>query len=145
LIAGWHADVLRAVGCFLDQSDAGTYSIVIDVDEMNVVWNGADPAIRHRAYLQHELDELRAQARALRHGNGAATGPNSELLRTIGQDLDRDGVTLRGIFRNAEGFGVSGLVVPGYFYALYLTQDVIALSVSRQSARGKIPPASPPR
>jgi hypothetical protein len=142
--AGWHADVLRALGCFLDQSAAGIYVIVSDSDGtggLELVWQAADAAIRSRPYPQPDLDELRAQARALRSGHGGGAGPNAELLRTIGQDLDQDGVSLRGIYRNADGFSVSGLLATGDFCALYLTQDVMALSMIRQRTRGTMLPS----
>jgi hypothetical protein len=138
VIRGSQGDVLRAVGDFLDNADAGSYTIAIDFEVMKVTWDASPPRVASRLYRENQLDELKVRARELRkHRNSAAPGSNSELLRTLGQHLDRLGVTVRGIDRGADGFRVSGMRGPTFYTGQYLTKDVVVASVRRQQARGE--------
>lgn len=135
------ADVLRAVGWFLDQEDATSYSIVTEDTIVKVTWETVDAGVGRRAYQEHQLESLRARARAMRRQRHYA-GPsaNSELLRTIGQILERERITTRGIFRDAEGFRISGLADRKFVTKLLKTKDLLPSSVGRQSERGEQDP-----
>src|SRR5689334_21775936 len=91
-----NAEVLRALGRFLDDQGATTFEIVNNIPYLDVTWEmpGAGSQPCRRAYQEPDLYDLRAEARALRQGAGRPVGSLVELLRTIGQELDRDGVEL---------------------------------------------------
>src|SRR5881296_3005892 len=88
--AGEQADVLRALGGFLDQQGATEIEIVNKEAFLAVSWKQRTPGAGQRAYQEHELEALRAQARELRKGTaGNPLGALAEMLRTLGQELDR--------------------------------------------------------
>ena len=134
---GGQADLLRGLGYFLDEQDATTFTIVTDRDVLKVSWLSADAETEHRAYQEHQLEVLRTNAQVHRNPIISPAGSNAELLRTIGQDLDRDQVRLFGIARDAEGFRVSGLAGKTYMTTQYRTSDLVARSIDRQESRGE--------
>jgi hypothetical protein len=93
---GEWADVLRALGRALDEEHASHIEIVSHDVFLSVFWDQDAPGAEQRAYKEHDLSALRAQARELRSGSagGNPGGTLAELLRTLGQDLDRDVVDL---------------------------------------------------
>src|SRR5689334_9413390 len=93
------ADLLRAIGRFLDEQHATTFEIINHVDFLAVSWKTSSPGERQRSYQEHQLQELRSEARKLRKGTRAPVGSLVELLRTIGQELDDADVELSGIVR----------------------------------------------
>src|SRR5438046_134489 len=85
------ADVLRALGRFLDTQGATQIEIVNKEMFLAVSWERRARAGEQRAYQEHELESLREQAREMRKGGlGNPVGSLAELLRTLGQQLDHD-------------------------------------------------------
>src|SRR4051794_20095151 len=91
------ADILRALGRFLDDRDAATFEIMNHQTYVSVNWTQESTGAHQRAYQEHQLQDLRSEARAVREGVEGPVGSLVELLRTIGQELDRERVELSGI------------------------------------------------
>jgi hypothetical protein len=155
---GEQADVLRALGRWLDQQGAGGVQITNYDTFLSVTWDqqapgaappgaappgaappdcgGAQAGVPHRAYQEHELATLRVQARRLRQGTlGSPGGTLAELLRTLGQELDQDGLQASGIVQEPAGFRVSGVADRRYFSRFYETSELQEASAQRRSAR----------
>jgi hypothetical protein len=147
---GDQADVLRALGRWLDDQGASGVQITEYDVFLSVTWDNADAiAATHRAYQEHELDSLRAEARRMRQTD--SSGPNgvpgdipgpipndslAELLRTLGQELDLAGVAAGGIVQEPGGFRVSGVAEGNYFSRLFTTDELLELSANGQALRG---------
>jgi hypothetical protein len=81
--------------------------IVAHDDYFAVSWRATAGAMQRRIYHQYDLDELLKQAKALRNEEaGRSYGEREELLRTLGQELDRGGVDLKGIVEVEDDAGV---------------------------------------
>jgi hypothetical protein len=135
---GDQADVLRALGRWLDDQGATGVQIT-DYDVfLSVTWANPDAsAATHRAYQEHELATLRAEARRLRQAEPSVpSGPLAELMRTLGQELDLAELAASGIVQEPEGFRVSGVAEGNYFSRLYLTSELLELSAQGQALRG---------
>jgi hypothetical protein len=128
---GLNADILRALGWSLDQEDATSFSVLVDHEILKVAWETSTGEAGHRAYREYQLDS---------HTTALGPRSNAELLRTIGQDFDRDRITVRGITRDAEGFRASGLSGHTYVTRAYKTKDMLPSSIDRQVARGEKDP-----
>jgi hypothetical protein len=133
---GEQADVLRALGRELDQHQARGIQITAHETFLSVGWG---QRAQVDAYQEHHLATLRMQAHAMRTGTGGdnPTGSLSELLRTLGQELDQGKIEANGITQEAEGFRVSGVQSGRYFTRLYRTSELYHLSRDRREARGK--------
>ena len=136
-----NAEILRAIGRFLDEAAVGTFEIVNQHAYVGVSWQTPDPGAprSQHAWQESELDELRASARALRQGSTGPVGSLVELLRTIGQELDIEGVDLSSIRRDHRAFHVSGELEGKHFQAQYQTKDLVAIAAARRAARGQSP------
>ena len=140
--AGEQADVLRALGLYLDQQGASEIEIVNRDAFLAVSWKQRGAGAGQRAYQEHELETLRQQAHELRKGaTGNPVGALAEMLRTLGQELDGKQVEVTTITREAGGFRVSGLVAGKYFRELYPTGSLLMNSKRRRVGRGRKPPA----
>jgi hypothetical protein len=134
---GENADILRALGRFLDDQGATTFDIVNHDAFLAVSWDRAEPGPQQRAYQEHQLRDLRAEARSLRRDAEAPVGSLVELLRTVGQELDSETVELTSITRDATAFRVSGVLNGRLFQAHYRTKDLVALAAARRAGRGQ--------
>ena len=134
---GEQADVLRALGQFLDEQHAKGIEIKSHEVFLSVSW-GSQADAGHRAYQEHDLEALRAQARAMRRGIGGNTesGSLTELLRTVGQQLDRDHIEMNAIFQESEGFRVSGIRQGRYRTGLCFTSELLEMSAELRTTRG---------
>jgi hypothetical protein len=139
---GGQADVLRALGRFLDEQ--GATQVEINNHEMflAVSWAEAGAQAGPRAYQEKDLEGLREQARAMRKGfaGGTPTGTLGELLRTLGQELDNDDVEVAGILQEDDGFRVSGSMGGRYYNRLFMTSELLSSSGERMMQRA---PARP--
>ena len=139
---GEQADVLRALGRFLDEQGASEIEIVNREAFLAVSWKQRTPGEGQRAYQEHELEALREQAREMRKGStGNPLGALAEMLRTLGQDLDQKQVEVTTITQEAEGFRVSGTASGRYFRELYPTGSLLMNSKRRRVGRGQRPRA----
>jgi hypothetical protein len=138
---GEQADVLRALGRFLDKQGATAVEIKNHEVFLAVSWSDASSSER-RAYQERDLESLRDEARAMRKGvaGGTPAGSMGELLRTLGQDLDRDEVEVVGIVQEPDGFRVSGTRDGHYYNRMFLTAELLKESAERVLKRA---PARP--
>jgi hypothetical protein len=89
-----HAVALRAIGRVLDADEARTVEIEETPSAVAVSWAGRDGVTHKTAYPWADLDRLQRVAQIQRAGDPRReTKPKdvrtwTELLRTIGQDLD---------------------------------------------------------
>src|SRR5687767_7260894 len=134
---GEHADVLRVLGRFLEEEHASRVEIMNHDAFLSVSWDRPQQGATERAYMEHELVTLRENAHQMREGlaRGNPGGSFAELLRTLGQEIDREGVSIAGIDQDAEGFVVSGTRGGKYFKEKYRTDDLLQLSAQRRAER----------
>jgi len=140
---GEQADILRALGRFLDEKGADRFQIMNHGAFLSVSWDKGDSAEAQQSYQEHELDKLRAQARALRQGFGAGSpgGSLAELLRTLGQELDIEQVDLSSVIQTEHGFAVSGTQESKYFQQTFTSDGLVEMSAQRRAARTLSPAA----
>ena len=106
---GEYADTLRALGRFLEMVRASSIRIQDESDHMDVAWEGQGSSREERRYEECELQALRTTVRMFRGIDGGTPPVTlSELLRTIGREMDEAGATAVGIEQTADGFLVSG-------------------------------------
>lgn len=122
-----YAEILRALGRFLDNAKAVDAEIIEHSTFMAVSWNKSDdspPTETKRAYNQLGLDGLRAQARRMRRKSEASARPGdlSGLLRTLGQKLDAMEFDLTRIQESEDGFTVTGTAEKLY-QSLYIRKS----------------------
>jgi hypothetical protein len=142
---GDQADVLRALGCWLDEQEAREVQISNQGPFLAVSWQAARQGGHHRTCQEHELTALRLAARQLRqghHGNSSGaqggqrgSGPLAELLRTLGQELDQSGLKLDEIVQESDAFRVSGTVADAHFSERYETATLLRMSAQRRARR----------
>jgi hypothetical protein len=146
LLIGDQADVLRALGCWLDEQDAREVQIGSQDHFLAVSWSSADASDHHRSCYEHELSTLRLEARRLRQedrGPGSPPGTLAELLRTLGQELDQVGLALDAIVQEPRGFRVSGVAAGSYYSELYETETLCQRGAERRAQRGRADLAGP--
>ena len=139
---GEQADILRALGRFLDDQEATDIKIQARELVLQVSWSQGRPGDETRAYQDHDLADLREQAKQLRYGGGGSpAGSLAELLRTLGQELDENNFEANGIIQEDEGFYVSGVMDGRYANQTFSTAALLERSEERRSARGTAPAA----
>ncbi len=135
---GEQADVLRALGRYLDSQAATQVEIVNREAFLAVSWERRARGGEQRAYQEHELNNLRAQAREMRQGGvGNPAGSLAELLRTLGQELDRHQVDINTIVQEPGGFRVSGVKGGRYYRELFNTGDLLMAAKRQRVTRGQ--------
>ena len=140
-MASGQADVLRALGRYLDEQGATGVEIVNRETYLEVSWDQRDEgsdAQAQRSYVEQELEELRAQAREMRQvGAGNPVGSLAELLRTLGQELDDEDIDVNMIVQEFDGFLVTGIAGDRYFRQLYERSELLAAAERRRVERGQ--------
>ncbi|HZT07459.1 MAG TPA: hypothetical protein VFC51_10555 [Chloroflexota bacterium] len=95
---GEHADMLRAVGRLLDAEFAERVELANEDDVLGLSWHRKGLGVDRRHYQDQNLEELRKVAKQSRGTfRGEPKDSLAELLRTIGQDLDREGASFTRI------------------------------------------------
>ncbi len=143
---GEQADILRALGRTLDERGIKGVQITNHETYLAVGWGELKPGTQLQAYQEHDLEQLREQARALRGGASGGSSPPgslSELLRTLGQELDAEQIEANGISQEADGFRVTGICQGRYVSKLYRTSELLQLSSRRRAMRGSGTAARP--
>jgi hypothetical protein len=138
---GEQADVLRALGRFLDDAHAGPVTVTNHAVSVTASWSREDGA----AYRTYDPGLLRAEARAMRRGapGGHGSSPRPELLRTLGQELDRGGIRLIQLEEQSDGFFVLGSADGQPVDRRYPTSELAELSALRRTLRGRSIPLPP--
>jgi hypothetical protein len=131
-----YAQALRLVGRMLDERGARLIQIEEDEARLTVFWQDSSDEWQSQAF--GKKDELEDLLRAAIKGRGApplrAHQSLEPLLRTLGQDLDRKGISL-GRIREVRGFQVrtetAGQPVDSY----YSVDELITKNRERQTPR----------
>ncbi len=133
---GEHADILRAVGRFLNGEGARAVELMNQDAFLSVSWkrgHGED----QRHYRDQELATLRNQAMQSRgRPLQESRGGYAEILRTLGQDLDQRRGDFTQIAQQGEEFLVSGSEAGRYSRRTYRTSDLLANGRKRKELRG---------
>src|SRR5690242_11140103 len=132
---GEHTDVLRAIGRLLDLEGADGVHVVHGQGSLTVEWRSGVRS-DHRRYEGHHLAELRKSARGSRGElNKGPDGGWADLLRTLGQDMDRDEIGLAELTHEADNLTVTGSVAGRPTSRTYSIPDLRASSQRRQAWR----------
>jgi hypothetical protein len=154
---GNYGDILRVIGRLLDERDVrerppihpahgvGTAARptatirdmeIIDHESfMTVYWTSED-AVRQESYMDDVISNLLAEARARRgQTDGYPAGELSDLLRTLGEELDGGGIVFNGVVEKDDAFVVSGIANGRYVNQSYPHEELRALRRRRQPHR----------
>jgi hypothetical protein len=132
---GQWADILRVLGRFLDSSDAQDIEIKNE-DRLAVRWRMASGSTESASYTEFDMNKLREQAPLMRRP--VATPPKTdreEMLRTIGQEMDEQAITVREIVEAAGAYRVYGSDATGEVYRFYSRAELRGLSEKRRAMR----------
>jgi hypothetical protein len=133
---GEYADLFRAIGRVLEQQRASALHLVNHDAFVTVSWMSRSPQSEQRHYQDHQLDQLRQDARENRgqRPKGSSAGL-TELLRTLGQELDAHEWDVNQIVQLEDGLVVSGTRAGQYVRCKYFTTDLAAASRRHQRNR----------
>jgi hypothetical protein len=154
---GQYSDILRTIGRLLDEREAretvaqvGTTARLQDTEIidheafMTVYWTSAG-CTKEESYTDSVISELLAEARRLRgRASDQPAGDRRELLRTLGEELDAEGISFNGITEKDEAFVVSGIAQGRYINLWYPHEDLRALSQERRPSRAALAPQAGP-
>jgi hypothetical protein len=136
LTPGEYGDVLRAVGRMLDSVQARAAEITEQATSLHVSWQSAGGERVERVFNSEQLDVLRGEEHALRDASASPPfGGHGELLRTLGQSLDQQGISLERVVELADGYRVTGTVGARYISQWYGPDVLHGASERRRSLR----------
>jgi hypothetical protein len=136
LVPGEYADLLRAIGRFLDGQAAEGVQLVNNEAFLTVSWRFKGGGADGRHYQNHNLEELRQAARDSRGDiREVPDGALADLLRTLGQDLDRERIDFTLIVQDTDGLVVSGSVGGHYTRKKHYVTELVASSRRRRDWR----------
>jgi hypothetical protein len=135
---GEYAEILRVVGQYLDEQRAQPVVEVMAYDNrVTASWvpgpapDDAEEGEESVGFYEMDLDDMSWRARLLRH----PSGDRAHLFRTLGQELDRDGIALRELIEDEVGFTVRGLIGEEDIERQYSRELVQELSAQRETER----------
>jgi hypothetical protein len=130
-----YADMLRAVGWLLDCEEGHAARIELGDELVIVSWESAAGLRESRAFENPAgIDRLGEAARA-----ADSLGERSELLRTLGQNLDHDSFPLSSV-RERGGFEVVGQRDDGTLRRWYSLDELRDHSRQRKFQRRRFTP-----
>jgi hypothetical protein len=134
-----HAATLRAVGQVFDADAARNIAVQEDSQAVSLWWGaGGGPTLTAR-YPWAELQTLQDAAKAARgaHRDERVTigAPWSELLRTLGQDLDELGAERSTVVGDVSSLTASWIRSGRFDTRQYATRELWELSRSRAARR----------
>ena len=149
MVPGEYAEMLRAIGDALDSEQAVRVSIGNDERAVNVSWHSSSGQLERRRYSQGDLAAMTKRARDQRnapvdrekrrhflHAAASTAGESrGELLRTLGQNLDKEGLVLEGILEAATGYRVLGSYDGQPVERVYTITELVATSRERRLLR----------
>lgn len=131
-----YSDTLRALGRFLEMIGASEISIVEEREHVQVTWHGRGNAREERRYKDFEIQALRTTARLLRGLEGGTPRfTTSEMLRTLGRDLDEMSARRIGLVETNDGFYVSAEVDGERIGRSYTLSELIARALESHEHR----------
>ena len=145
---GQYGDILRAIGRLLDEREARESGARVDttaavqdaeiIDHeafMTVYWTSGG-SIQQESYTDSVISDLLVEARQLRGRTAELhAGERCDLLRTLGEELDAEGISFSGISEKDGAFVVSGIAHGRYVNRVYPLEDLRALSQERRPQR----------
>lgn len=134
---GEHGDILRAVGRFLDREHARKFEIVNHDSFLSISWQSPTSGPDQQHYQEHELQALRDEAKQMRKGMPQDARGIAELLRTLGQEIDRLGLELADIAQGDDGFIVSGAANGRYVRRKFDTDALLAVARRGRASRNR--------
>lgn len=131
-----YADTLRAIGQALDMDDARGLRITEDEAYLTVSWQDGAGHWENRMYHKGaETDRLAAEARRERAHRSKGENRWEEPLRTLGQELDAQGMQLTRLAA-AHGFELTGTIGGKEVARLYAADELQYKSGQRRVSRG---------
>jgi hypothetical protein len=128
----------------LDSAQAEAAEITEQPTSVHVSWQSTNGERVERVFDNQQLDALRGEEYAQRDASAAPpSGGHGELLRTLGQSLDQQGISLERIVELADGYRVTGTVGERYISQWYGPDVLRSASERRRSQRNA--PAPVPR
>jgi hypothetical protein len=130
-----YGPALRAVGWYLDVEQSRSAAIREVDTEFEVHWQAPDGTAPTRILGSSALAAFQRMAREARGSvRNSVKGDYAELLRTLGQELDRRALS-QVVIRESGGFRVSGLVNGSPTTAWYARDELQVLSTQRRAQR----------
>jgi hypothetical protein len=132
-----YALLLRALGQYLDSQQARRAEIAVRDNGLSVSWS-ATRELGQRDEQQHfdefDLEVLRMRGKLYREAF-VATGDRAELLRTLGQELDREHINLRTLVEDDDGYWLHGTLDGAPVHRPYTMEQLRNLSAERRITR----------
>jgi hypothetical protein len=144
LQSGEYADALRVVGRWLELQDARRVEVTDEGEFLSVSWEGSAAGGGQRQFRAFELAQLRREAQLLRTSPGGTPSAGlSEMLRTLGGELDRLSLELLSILELPDGFRMSTAAGGRHNSYQFSLQEVQQMSAAQRSQRAGRPAATP--
>jgi hypothetical protein len=135
---GQYAELLRIVGQMLDAEMVQHAEIVNHEGLIRISWHTHEGAQQARSYEEIAIHSLLQEARSHRGSAPIGRHGRAELLRTLGQELDREHISLGSIVEEAGGYRTSGIAC-GRFYTRFYTEHELRTANTRRHIR-RAPP-----
>ena len=133
---GEYADILRAIGRSLDTAGASSFEIRHSDGFMDLSWQDDGGTSTARTYQKIEVERLRDEARTMRsESHPQPIGRRADQLRTLGQELDEQGVLATRILEDSAGLHVAGTRDGEHFSQSYTTATLAQASETRRAQR----------
>jgi hypothetical protein len=142
-LLGELADVLRVIGRYLDDQGGRDPRIRYDRD-VEVSWR-SESGDQERASTDFDINKLREQAPLMRRPVPLPRkGDREELLRTLGQELDIQGIEVIEISETGGSFRVHGRFAGQTVHRFYSEKELRKLSEERRALRRVVPAEDDP-
>jgi hypothetical protein len=136
-----YAEVLRTIGRLMEAEGAQVVEIRDDDDLLTICWEDSTGQVHTRSYDLADLQQFVRGATRIRGHEKLVHGELESLLRTLGQDLDREGIRLSRV-RETRGFQVQGLSDGHWVERCYSLDELRTKNRERQTP---LPPPAPLR
>ena len=134
-LVGGLADALRVIGRLLDSQSVERAEIKY-ADRVEVTWTREAGGEETTSYSDFDIAKLREQAPLMRRPVALPKqGEREELLRTLGQELDAQGIAMVRITEEGSSFQVHGTQGSEPVYRFYSRAELRALSEQRRALR----------
>ena len=126
--------LLWCVGRELEDVDARSATILrVAPDTIEITWWDSERVEGHRSYSELEIRGLMGRQR--RTAPDQLEDGLQELLRTLGRELDRRGVSLTKVDAQAQRFKVTGRVNEEPYFTFYPRDELRFLTRARRAER----------
>jgi hypothetical protein len=137
-----YAEALRAIGRLLDEESAARASVAEDPVSLTVTWLGREKQRHQRQFRKgDDIPSLIDQPRKQRFHRRDWENSWEERLRTIGQELDAEGIQLLELVE-AVGFKVTGTAGGATVRRWYTWDDLAHRSEERRRSRRRSQPGA---